>query len=171
MTPTHTLASCFRRAPRQGFTLMEVLAALAVVSVAATFIITLFVSSMTLSQTRRSRRVAAGLAQEQLELLARQPDLFAWPALDQPGAFEPVTAKSGEAGFALPTVMPSNEREARREAAFHERFFWQAHARLATPDADYVEVTVAVGWNPQRAQSSVALTTALPRARAGEASP
>jgi prepilin-type N-terminal cleavage/methylation domain-containing protein len=168
VTPTRLPGALSHRARQQGFTLMEVLAALAVMSVAITIIITLFFASVTLAKTNRSRRVAATLAQEQIDLLTRQPALFDWPALDRLGELEPIVAKSGEASFLPPDAMPVVEDAAKRETSFYEAFTWEAFANLPSADAKHVELSVVVRWAPSGPGGSLVLTTAMPRARVEE---
>ncbi len=169
MTPFRLSGALSPRRRQRGFTLVEVLAALAVISVAITVIITLFVASVTLAKTNRSRKVAAAFAQEQLELLQRQPGLFEWPTLDTPGQLMSVTATSGTATLSAPEAMPAVEAAAQREEAFYDAFTWEAFARLPRADAAHVELTVVVRWAPQTRGSAFILTSAMPRASVEEA--
>ena len=169
MTPTRLPGAVYRSTRQQGFTFIEILAALAVISIATTIVITLFTASVTLAKSNRSRAVAATLAQEQIDLLTRQPGQFDWPAFDRPGQLEPVVAKSGANTVQPPVALPTAEDAARREASFYDAFTWEAFATLPAEQAQYVELTVVVKWAPSGPGGSLVLTSAIPRANVEEA--
>ena len=168
---TRTRSSAVRG---RGFTLIEVLVSLAVVSVAATIFVSLFTSSVTLGRSSRNQAVAASLAQEQLEAILRDPASYNWN-LDKaaPGELAEITVGDDynprRNRFALPAALPVEPRHNTREETFYDKFWWQAYARLPGPDAHHVDVTVVVRWPDKGRPRMTALTCSLPRAELGTA--
>lgn len=156
-----------------GFTLVEMLAALAVAAVAAFIMLSLFSWSLVLGQESRRHSMAAGMASELLTRMHRAPDEFVWPGLDDvsPGERVPVEASDAfEADAGLPAAMPTVSRLRDAEIAFREAFQWEAFARRPDDDANYVELTVAVYWQAQGRERVYTLTSALPIHRLGDSS-
>lgn len=158
-----------------GFTLFEVLAALAVLGIASGIFASLFIASMNLGHMNQSQSIAASHAGEQVVLLRNYPEEFTWPDFNalEPGAFGPVTPKdpTGDATSATdpPSVMPIEPRAFERERNFYDLFSWQAFARVPSPDAAYVEVASVVHWLEKGKPQSFTLTSAVPRAIVEEA--
>ncbi len=153
-----------------GFSLIEVLAALAVVGVAATVFMSFFVSSVDLAGSARNRGIAATLAEEQLSALTRQPEQFQWcvPSSPTQEHFDIRLAdddpKAGNP-CELPAVLPAEERANLREEALFSGFRWKAEGRLPTPNAAWYEVTAVIHWTEGSRPQMLALTTALPVSR------
>jgi hypothetical protein len=159
--------------------------ALAVISTAATILVSLFGSSLMLSRTNRSQLVAASLAQEQMESILRNSSNYVWSALDgaQPGQLVEVTlADRGAARKPQPEKSPAGRQEGpaghvfadlkatpvdpaanTREENFYKKFRWQAYAALPQADSKRVDVTVVVRWTDSGREKSVALTSSAPR--------
>jgi len=159
-----------------GFTLIEVLVALAVVATAATIFISLFGSSLVLSRLNRSRLVAASLAEEQLEDLLRNSSEYVWNLSGaEAGELVEVTpAKTGNEApadsqsvlgraFGPLEVVPVEPGASEREENFYGKFRWRAYAALPQPDAKHVNVTVVVRWRDSGGEKSLALTSSAPR--------
>ena len=164
---------------RRGFTLIEILVALAVVATAATILVSLFGSSLVLSRTNRSQLVAASLAEEQMESILRNSSKYVWN-LDgaEPGQLVEVVpagpAKSEAAGAAKPAVpagrpfdrlvaAPLEPASNAREENFYGKFRWQAYAALPQPKSKHVDVTVVVRWRDAGRDRLVAFTSSAPR--------
>ena len=165
---------------RRGFTLIEVLVALAVVATAATILVSLFGSSLVLSRTNRSQLVAASLAEEQMESILRNSSKYVWN-LDgaEPGQLvEVVPAESAQAQpvstlLAAPAtvgrpfdrlvVAPVEPASNAREENFYGKFRWQAYAALPQPNSKHVDVTVVVRWRDAGRDRLVAFTSSAPR--------
>lgn len=151
-----------------GFTLLEVLVALAVMGIAIQVFVSLFNHSVDIGATARYRSLAAHIAEDQLNAITRAPEQFRWevPAMnadvlfpvrlaeDDPPAGNPVP---------LPLAMPPEESAYRREEQTLGRFRWQAFARLPSANAAYYEVTVAVRWKDAARDQVVTMTAAVPR--------
>ncbi len=156
-----------------GFTLLEILVALGVLSIASMILISLYTSSLAFAQSSRSHKAAAGIAEEQLYRLKDTPEDFVWPLAEMtPGEPAELTLRDKEAGpypAEEPRTLALNPSAARREANFYGKFSWRAYAVLPSEDAPYVNVVVTVGWEPTddaaRGPQSVTLTSAVPRAR------
>ena len=152
-----------------GFTLLEVLAALAVLGIASGIFASLFIASMNLGHLNQSRSIATSLAEEQLILIRDNPKGFSWPKLStlEVGQFGPVTLAdptgTGLASTDPPETMPFELPAFQRERNFYAQFSWEAHARLPQQDAGYVEIVVAIRWLEKGKPQSVTLTSAVPR--------
>jgi len=158
---------------RGGFTLVELLTALAVVGIAATVLLQLFTGSQSLAKASRTHEIAAGLAEEYLTLLQSRPDLFVWPKyVDQPaGTALPVKVReNGPIAGAFvepPAALPLARRAHDRERALYSGFTWSATSKLPSQDAAFVEVTVQIDWQLDGRVKQFMLTSAVPRS-AGE---
>lgn len=164
------------RRGRRGFTLVEVLAAIAVTGVAATIIISLFNHSLTITAKNRSVKVAASLAQDRLLDLVQNPSGYYWGGLAglEPGTQQqiPLISTSPESEPELrshifsdskPGTIPYDKAGSKREVNFYDKFRWRAYAEAPTLDASYITVTVAVSWIQNGKDELFALTSALAR--------
>lgn len=164
-----------RGAPRSGFTLLEIVVALGVASVAATIAVSFLITSLTFADTSREHKVAASIAEGELHRLIHTPAAFVWPA---PASMEagkalPVTLR-GSDSMAQPSDMPDakplmDRRAGAREVNFNSQFTWSSYATLpADPNAPYLEVSVVVNWATSEETprpQSLTLTSAIPKAR------
>lgn len=158
-----------------GFTLIEVLVALAVVGTAATIFISLFGSSLVLSRLNRSRVVASSLAEGQLEEILENSSDYVWNlAGGEAGELVELIPAKGAQGdsdsagslgrsFGPLSVVPVDSSASKREEDFYAKFRWRAYAALPEPDAKHVNVTVVVRWRDSGRERSVALTSSAPR--------
>lgn len=151
----------------RGFTLIEVLASLSIISVGTIVFITLFSTSLQLAQTSRNHKVAADLAESRLHDLMHNPGGYVWPGLEalKGGELTPVrpNAEEGDRQFAQPAAMPLDQSAYRREDSFYDKFSWDAYARLPRPNGAYVEATVVVRWLERGRDTVLALTSCVPR--------
>lgn len=162
-----------RTIPRNslGFTLMETLVALSVIGAAVTVFISMYGSSVDLGRLARDRSLAATAAQDQLDLILRQPGAFLW-SIPESGGEEsfPIlaTAEDPKAGVELapPAALPADLQANERTKAAYAPFRWRAFGRLPK-DKEYCEVTVVVTWKQAGKEQMLALTSALPRAAMG----
>jgi len=160
--------------PCAGFTLLEMLMGLAVISVASAVFLSFYISSVDMSRKAVSRTVASGLAQDQLEAMVQDPGRFFWdfeerqedglfPVRQEPG--DPVVGNR----FTLPAAMPLDQRAHRAQSSFYGRYRWLAFGRLAEPDATHYELSVLVHWVEAGRPDSLVLTASVPRFAVGEA--
>ena len=170
----------WRDARKRGFTLVEILVALAVVGMGATIFISVFSSALDLARSSRSKTAAASIAEEQLDAIVRHPGQYRC-ALNGAKAGDqlPIVPRGTEGdkprGVAPPSVMPADAVASRREMNFYERFRWQAYAKAPAAESPFVEVTVAVRWKEAGRDQTLALTTSAHRtlfaAKAAKARP
>lgn len=157
------------RAENSGFTLIEVLTALAVMGVAISIFFGLFAASLSLGKSSRAERVAAQLAEEYLTDVQANPGRYRWPdyADGQSGELLRVTLAGIEDAPVHqadpPTVMPTYRRAHDRERSFYHDFTWEAFARLPSEGANYVDLILVIRWLHEGHERLFALTTCMPR--------
>lgn len=151
---------------RAGFTLMEMLVGLAVVGVAVSLFVTLYMASLDLSRTASNRAIATKLAQERLAAITSAPGAYVWqvPAEAEDTRFSiQATGEDPTKGnpVALPAAMPADPTSFRIQTDLYDRYRWEAFGKLATGGA-YYEVTVVIRYQEQGREQLIALTSALP---------
>ena len=153
---------------------MEVLVALAIISVATWIIISLFTGSLKLEKNARSMRVAADLARARLADITARPEAYVWPAADALGAEQgaPLTLKESASGdaFAQPAVLPAEPLAREREKRFYDKFSWEAYVKHPAAGRGYYEVIVVVGWQEASRPKQLVLTGSIPTAMTKETS-
>lgn len=159
-----------RRMPRRahGFTLIELIVALAVLSVASWVIIALFTASMSMGERARDERIAAEIAGETLADICGAPRFYRWGTEDQPRTtlFPVIPANTPEAEpqpVEPPATQPAERRASTHVRAEYGQFSWQAYGRLPNENAAYYEVTVVVRWDDAGKERTLALTRTLAR--------
>lgn len=155
-------------AKHSGFTLIELIVALAIISIAGTVFVSMYLSSMEMGRTARNRTIAARLADEQLNTLLRHPEQYQWNLPAEPnGESFPVTLagspSSSKNAVGQPSVMPLNQNAFRREETLYSNFHWTAQGRFPNLNSAFCEVTVVVHWVESGRPQMLALTSALPR--------
>jgi len=151
-----------------GFTLVEMITAFFVLSVATSVFIGLYSASLSLSKSSASNTLAGQLAQEYLTELETNPKQFVWPNFDDAeiGTLLPVKPANNENPIhtvALPSTMPSNEAAYEKIRNQYKQFTWDANVRLADENASHVELVVSIRWEHKGHAQVVYLTSALPR--------
>lgn len=171
--PTRRGAFC-EREPR-GFSLIEVIVALAVISIAVSVYARMLMTSVDLAKVSRNQYVAARLADGQLGAILLNPGQFQWDLPDEPTAdLFPVRLgdddpKAGNT-FIGPGSTVADVWARRRQEDVYAQFRWKAQARLpetetGAPEAAYYEVTVFVQWEESGRPRQLALTSAVARNR------
>lgn len=159
------------RQSRNGFSLIELIMALAVVSVAATLGASLLQQSLSLGRSARNRVIASHLAEEQMNVLLRHPDRFQWPAAEEfeKAQFPIVNPGCDKNGYSLldrPSAAPLDTRARNRDNVLYDGFRWKAFGHFPAPEAPYCEVSVEIRWKEAGDTRAFVLTSALPRSRA-----
>lgn len=160
-------------APRnrpEGFTLIEIIAALALLAVAFMIGVNLAVSALALGRETESRTAAARVAERVLAEFQQAPQGFEFSALETwtPGAFEPIRPADAEADTELqpaplPAAMPVDPVYYAREEGLYERFSWALKGRVSAAGAPYAEVTAVVRWEEHGEPKAFTLTTLVRR--------
>ncbi len=157
------------RSRRAGFTLIELIVSLFVISVATTIFMHLYATSMDLGKLSRNRQIAVSIAEEQLGLLMRNPESFVWDKdnPDAAGLFR-VRANADDPRAGVEAKLPSStlpdESAYQRETTVFDQFRWKAVGKLGARGLFY-EVTVDVSWVQSGKNESVTLTGAVPRGK------
>ena len=169
MVPTRSNWAVLRdgRGAPDGFTLLELLVALTVVSVAAAVFVGMFSASLGLSRSNSNLALATELAETQLAALLRAPQDYVWDNSKGTTRF-PLATREQEPPGGYPVQMPAvkmvtNEAQ-RRLAERYSQFRWTAFAQLAAPDAAAYEVTVVIRWSDHLRPQALTLTSAIARA-------
>lgn len=157
------------RSRRAGFTLIELIVSLFVISVATTIFMHLYATSMDLGKLSRNRQIAVSIAEEQLGLLMQNPERFVWDKdnPDAAGLFR-VRASADDPRAGVEAQLPSStlpdEGAYQRETTVFDQFRWKAVGKLGARGLFY-EVTVDVSWVQSGKNESVTLTGAVPRGK------
>lgn len=151
----------------RGFTLVELIVALTVVSAAMSALIMMFNAGLGLANQARNRAIAAELASGQLALLSASPRTFLWreDAADASGLFPiNLSAEDPPAGNPVqgPEVRLASLPAQEKSDALYQRFRWKAWGR-AIQDANVYEIVVSVHWLEGGRPHMLAMTSAIPR--------
>ncbi len=156
-----------------GFTLVEILASLVVMSVAITVFISLFSASLSISQSSRSRKVAGSLAEEVMERTLNGVGQADWTKLDGAAAgelirVEPANDDDGPSPVEPPSTKPTTEKSDLRESDMFGRYGYEVYGKVLSEGAKHVEVTVVISWKERERgrPEMVTLTSAMPRSAA-----
>jgi prepilin-type N-terminal cleavage/methylation domain-containing protein len=147
-----------------GFTLIEILVALAVMGVATTLIISLYANSVSLGQLDRSRRAAYTVAEALLADVSLNPSAYTWPDANAlaSGELAQIGITNPDSAY-LPATLPPLALAHTREKELYERFSTSAYARGSDAAPQLVEVTVVVTWTEKGSHKTASLSTAMPR--------
>ncbi len=145
-----------------GFTLIEVLVALAVVGVAVTVFFSLFSSSIRFAETSRNESIAASLAEEQLVAVCQNPSSFNW-GLKAAAPGQLVTVNASAAGSTAQFTAPALAAISESEKNLYEQFSYKIFAKVPSAEAAYVEVIVAVEWTEAGRNRVFTLTSTVAR--------
>ncbi len=171
------ISSRAHKTRRAGFTLLELLTALAVLGVASTVFLRLFSISTSLAATSLSHEVAVNLAEEYLTAIQSNPERFTWPDLEDAasGKVQPIQPKENgeikESFTSPPAAMPTVRRAYNRDRSFYNDFSWAAFAVLPEDNAQYVEVIVEISWTDEGSLRRFSLASVVPRSLAERAGP
>ncbi len=170
MVETCHVRSGVGRRGAAGFTLIEVLVALVVMSVATYIILSMFTMSVSLGRGDRSRRAAYSIAEARLADCAIAPSRYEWPKPDALASGELVEVKApGDATVApngempaFPATVPTYPAAADRERRFYGQFTSSVYARSIDGAPNVYAITAVVRWTQEGRKQSVSLTTTMP---------
>lgn len=151
---------------RRGFSLIEIVIALAVMSVAIAIFIKLFGGSLDLARQGRNHTIAISIAESQLDALVQQPNHYRWESVRET-AEKPFPIRTSEddpkAGNPVspPEALPAEVGLDARVRDRYENFRWKAFGRVPSGQS-YAEVTVVVLWDEAGRDRKLALTSAVP---------
>lgn len=183
--------SSMQRSRGRGFTLVELIVAIAVISVASTIFISMYFGSVGIAKSARNHKAAMEAAREALALIQQSPGQFLWEFPEEPGnAWFPVllAADPGQVNVVEPpNVSLSDPASLTLAKNFYDQFHWTASARYPlTPSVDpaeqaeegtppqffaeegYLEVRVVVTWEEKGQAEQLSLVSALPAGRIPE---
>lgn len=122
------------RSRRAGFTLIELIVSLFVISVATTIFMHLYATSMDLGKLSRNRQIAVSIAEEQLGLLMRNPELRLGQRQPRRGWSLRVRANADDPRAGVEAKLPSStlpdESAYQRETTVFDQFRWKAVGKL-----------------------------------------
>lgn len=146
-----------------GFTLLELLTSLVIMSVAVTLFVGMFTASLAMAKQNSLQKIAASLAEERLTEILIHPDRYDWPDFSSESTETPLPLTERLGRSNPPSAMPTERSANNRVRAQYEDVTWQAFTRLPALDADYAEVIVEVAWTQHGRIRMLSLTSALPR--------
>lgn len=166
----HSFCSFAYRRRRQGFTLVELIVSLAVISVATTILLQLYMASTDLGYLAQNRDIAASIAEGHVSQLVADPGGYVWDHAnpDADGLFRiRRNADDPRAGMKtpMPEVLIPDDTSFEHQKAVYDKFRWSAFGRVPSPSSAYVEVTVDVQWTQKGKIEHVALTSVIPRSK------
>jgi prepilin-type N-terminal cleavage/methylation domain-containing protein len=158
----------------QGFTLAEMVIALAVITVATSILVSMLGHGIALGNHSRHRSAAANIGESILTEIQMRPTAYVWPSFEDLSSGElveitPTGASTGTAGHSVAAplgadVVPAGTLNPRRQREFFDGFRWLAHGQRRMDGANHLELTVSIFWTEAGRPQSIALTTAYPRA-------
>ena len=155
---------------RGGFTLIELIMALTVLSVALTGLIAMYGISLELANQSRQKSLAAEIAESQMAMVLAAPETFRWeydPA--DVAVLFPITLGTDDpkAGNTIepPHVTLVHRIVHARNELLYRKFRWKVWGRLPSADSHFYEVTVAVHWGAQGKDRTLAFTSSLAKHR------
>jgi prepilin-type N-terminal cleavage/methylation domain-containing protein len=155
---------------RRGFTLLEVVTALAVLAVAILISVSAYSTSVSISNMTRLNRAAAAMAEEQFEAIVSNPDAFDWSALAKAKAGDraEISPVKGDWAIEAPSSTVIGDRAINRKKAMYDRFSCEAFGVVPESGGGYVELTVVIHWKNDGRDELFALTSFAPRPAAAE---
>jgi len=155
----------------RGFTLIELIVALAVVSIAITALVQMFTLSLNLAQTSQNALLASNLANEKLNYLKNCPEKFIWKiseANDKEGVFPILTsedeAKAGNVAD-IPIIAPPDWASFRNYKNISQKFRWKAFGKLLPEDNSYYEIVVTVIYKEFGRTKYYTINSIIPRSQ------
>ena len=144
-----------------GFTLMEIIVALAVIAVAATIGVSMFGGSYSAGRDVTDRRVAQQIAEAVLDDLQRDPAAYKWPAATN--ELQLVERQDGTTNVAPPKVsVPDSliQKTVRNQYALYTA---RSYVKLNDASPNTCELTTVVSWMRASRPHAITLTALAPK--------
>ncbi|HOK08691.1 MAG TPA: prepilin-type N-terminal cleavage/methylation domain-containing protein [Candidatus Hydrogenedens sp.] len=133
-----------------GFSLIELIVALAVVSVAVTGLVQMFSISLNLSQRSQNIILANSIAQDKLYYLINNPQCFLWKISEagKEGGYFPILTSNEEPKSGNPVeepkITPPDWASFRKYKNANQKFRWKAYGKISNSNENCYEVIVIV---------------------------
>jgi len=153
----------------KGFTLIEIIVALAVVSVAITGLVQMFSLSLNLSQTSQNVILASSIAHDKLNYVLSCPDKFVLKIHGnlKPGEVFSILTSIDEpkAGNTIetPMIAPPDWASFRKYKNVSQKFHWKAFGKIPDNNPDCYEIIVAVIYNERGKTKYYMENSVIPR--------
>lgn len=144
-----------------GFTLMEIIVALAVIAVATTVGVSLFGVSYKASRDVTDRRVAQQIAEAALDDLQRDPASFKWPAATN--ELQLVERQDGATIVSPPQVSVPDGRIQGTIITQYARYQSRSYVKLNDASPNTCELTTVVSWVRAGRPHAITLTALAPK--------
>ncbi len=158
-----------RHLQSKGFTLIELIVALAVVSIAITVLVQLFTASLNLVQSSQNAVLASNIAFEKLNFIKSCPEKFIWKvseSANSEGVFPILTSedepKTGNP-VEVPVIAPPDWASFRKYKNVSQKFRWKAFGKPLAEDKENYEVIVTVIYRESGRIKSFISNTVIPR--------
>ncbi len=152
-----------------AFTLIELIVALAVLSIAITVVVQMFSMSVDISRNAQNAILAHMIAEDKLEYVVNYPEKFKWqiPQNYRFGEFfrvltspdEPETGNRVE-DFAL---LPPDWGQYLKYRNALSSYRWKVLGKLSSPNSDVFEVSVVVSYKESGRTKYYVLTSYVPK--------
>lgn len=144
-----------------GFTLMEIIVALAVIAVAATIGVSMFGGSYAAGRDVTDRRVAQQIADAALDDLQRDPASYKWPAAT--AELQLVERQDGNNKAARPNVTVPDRLINKTIEKQYELYTIRSYVRLNDASPNTCELTAVVSWTRASRPHAITLTALAPK--------
>lgn len=158
-----------------GFTLIELIVALAVVGIGVTVLFQLFIVSLNINQKSNNLVLATCIAQDCLGQIITTPEKFHWQIPDnvKPGEVFPILTSLDEPKMGNrvepPKIAPPDWASFKKYQSGFDKYFWKAFGRLSTSSSEVYEVTVVVTYKERGREQNYTLTSFVPVYRVNKA--
>ena len=159
----------FLQKTAKGFTLIEIIVALAVLSVAITGLVQMFSLSLNLSQTSQNVILASSIAHDKLNYVLNCPDKFVFKIYGnlKPGEVFSILTSIDEpkAGNTIetPMIAPPDWASFRKYKNVSQKFHWKAFGKIPDNNPDCYEIIVAVIYNERGKTKYYMENSVIPR--------
>ncbi len=165
------IAKNIKERNRSAFTLIELIVALAVLSIAITVVVQMFSMSVDMARNAQNAILAHMVAEEKLGVLINHPENFIWkiPQDYKFGDFFRVLSSSDEpeTGNKVEdfSLLPPDWGQYQKYKNALSTFRWKVLGKLPSPDSDVFEVSVVVSYKELGRTKYYVLTSYVPKGK------